>query len=320
MMVNNKKVKLSNNLILLIVLIGIVIFFSIAEREFISFNNISSMLKNMVIAGVIALGLTPLMITRGVDISLGSSLSFTSVVMAIVYNMGVNIWLILLLGLAITTIIGFINGFFITKYNINALIFTIGMMAILQSLALVASDLESIPILPDELYWFGTANFLKVPVLVWCFIILSLIYWVVLKFTIAGRWIYAIGGNPHISNLFGIKVNKIKLLLHTLFGVSVGFATIIMISLSGVGNPYHGFQLPLPIISGVILGGISFMSVGSGSVWGTVIGLLIVNSIFNGLSVMNVPSFYLQSLQGLIFISVVAAYEIRDRNKKKYIG
>ena len=320
MMVNNKKVKLSNNLILLIVLIGIVIFFSIAEREFISFNNISSMLKNMVIAGVIALGLTPLMITRGVDISLGSSLSFTSVVMAIVYNMGVNIWLILLLGLAITTIIGFINGFFITKYNINALIFTIGMMAILQSLALVASDLESIPILPDELYWFGTANFLKVPVLVWCFIILSLIYWVVLKFTIAGRWIYAIGGNPHISNLFGIKVNKIKLLLHTLFGVSVGFATIIMISLSGVGNPYHGFQLPLPIISGVILGGISFMSVGSGSVWGSVIGLLIVNSIFNGLSVMNVPSFYLQSLQGLIFISVVAAYEIRDRNKKKYIG
>jgi ribose transport system permease protein len=285
------------------------------NREFITYSNIISMLKNMVLSGIIALALTPLMIARGVDISLGSSLSFSSVVMATLYNNGVNLWLVLFLGLIITTSVGFINGFMIERFNINALIFTLGMMAILQSLALVVSDMDSISMLTDELYWFGSVKFLKIPLLVWILIVLIFVYWITLRFSRAGRNMYAIGGNPTVSTLFGIRIKKIRIILYTLFGTAVGVSTIVMISLSGVGNPYHGLKLPLPIISAVILGGVSFMSEGSGSIWGTVLGMLIITSIFNGMSVLNIPSFFIQSFQGLALILVVATYEIRDRNR-----
>ena len=142
--------------------------------------------------------------------------------------------------------------------------------------------------------------------------------WIILRFTQVGKRIYAIGGSPDISNLFRIKVGKIQIILYTISGFLVGIATIVFISLSGVGNPYHGTNLPFLILSGVILGGISIMSVGTGSVWGTVIGLLIINTLFNGLSVSNVPSFYIRIIQGLLLILVVVLYEFRSRNKKKY--
>ncbi len=229
-----RNARLSNNIILLMVLAGIFIFFTSIDREFLTYGNMITMVKNMVLSAVIALAITPLMIARGVDISLGSNLSFTSVVMATLYNNGVNIWLIIILGLVLTTVVGFINGFMIEQFKINALLFTLGMMAILQSLALVVSDMESILILTDELYWFG------------------------------------------------IKVKKIRIILYTLFGTAVGVAIVIMISLSGVGNPYHGLRLPLPIISAVILGGVSFMGEGTGNIPGTVLGMLIISARESG--------------------------------------
>jgi ribose transport system permease protein len=311
-----RNARLSNNLILLMVLAGIFIFFTAINREFFSYGNMVTMVKNMVLSAVIALAITPLMIARGVDISLGSSLSLTSVVMAVLYTKGLNIWIIIIFGLLITTAVGFINGFMIEQFKINALLFTLGMMAILQSLALVVSDMESIMILTDELYWFGSVKLVKVPLLVWVLVIFAVIYWLMMRFSRAGRKIYAIGGNPVVANLFGIKVKKIRIILYTLFGTVVGVATIIMVSLSGVGNPYHGLRLPLPIISAVILGGVSFMGEGTGNIPGTILGMLIISAIFNGFSVLNIPSFFIESFQGLALILVVATYEIRDRKRK----
>ncbi|KKL28238.1 hypothetical protein LCGC14_2377170, partial [marine sediment metagenome] len=154
--------------------------------------------------------------------------------------------------------------------------------AILQSLALVVSDMESILILTDELYWFGTVKLLKIPLLIWVLAVIAVILWLMMRFSRAGRKIYAIGGDPVVANLFGIKVKKIRIILYTLFGTAVGVATVIMISLSGVGNPYHGLRLPLPIISAVILGGVSFMGEGTGNIPGTVLGMLIISARESG--------------------------------------
>jgi len=314
---NRKKISISSNLILLIILIFIILLLSIVSRDnFLSYINIIYMLKNMVIGGLIAIALTPLMITRNVDISFGSSLSLATVVMALLYRSGINLWITLLAGVTLTTLVGFINGFTITKFNLNPLIFTIAMMSILLSLAMVLTEI-SIPMFPEELYWFGSAKFLQVPLLIWLLLLWGLLYWVVMKFTGVGRRIYAIGGNPTVSRLYGIKVNNIKIALNTFFGLGVGIASIVMISLSGAGNPYHGLYMPIPILSAVVLGGVSFMSAGKGSILGTVLGLLIVYSLFNGLSGIGMHSFYIQVVQGLVLISVVAAYEIKDRNKRK---
>jgi ribose/xylose/arabinose/galactoside ABC-type transport system permease subunit len=312
-----KGFKLQDTYILLIGLAVLLIFFSLTDKQFIAYNNISTMLKNMVLAGVLALGLTPLMIARGIDISFGSSISMVSVIMAVMYSFGgTNLWVTLIIGIVIATVIGFINGVLIESFNLIPLIFTLGMMAILQALALVIANTYaktySILMLTDELYYFATRTFLKIPYPLMVLIILVIVYWFILNKTKIGRTIYLVGANPAVAKLSGVKVKKVKILLYTSMGLITGIAAVLIVALTGVGMSYHGAKLPLPTLSAILLGGISLMG-GSGSVWGTMIGVLIVTVIFNGLSVLNVPSYFIQLFQGLALIIIVAAYEVRNK-------
>ncbi len=315
--IKKKTFKLTDTIILLIILIALVVFFSISNRQFIAYANISTMLKNMVLTGVLALGLTPLMIARGLDISFGSAISMISVIMALLYSKaGMNLWAVLIIGVVIAVIIGFINGFLIETFDLMPIILTLGMMAILQALALVFAntyaETYSILMLTDELYFFATRTILGIPYPLIILIVLIAVYWFVLAKTKVGRTIYLIGANPKVAKLSGIKVKKVKILLYVFMGFATGIASIVIVSLTGVGMSYHGAKLPLPVLSAVLLGGISLMG-GSGSVWGTTIGVLIVTVIFNGLSVLNVPSYFIQLFQGLALIIIVAAYEIRNK-------
>lgn len=312
--INKKRINISDTVILVIILAVLLLFFSLMNRGFITYNNLSSMLKNMVITGILALGLTPLLIARGLDISFGGSLSFITVIIALLYEKGTNIWLSLLIGVVIATVIGFINGILCEKFDLIPIILTLGTMAIYQALALVFSEGRSVAMLTDELYEFGVGTFLKIPLPLIVLIVLIIVYWFVLSLTKTGRTIYIIGANPRVAELSGIKVKKVKILLYTFMGLSVGLASIIVISLTGVGMPYHGSKIPLPTLSAVLLGGISLAG-GSGSVWGTLIGVLIVTVIFNGLSVLNVQSYFIQIFQGLALIVIVAMYEIRNKRR-----
>ena len=313
-----KKVfKLTDTVILLFILIALVAFFSIANKQFIAYANISTMLKNMVLTGVLALGLTPLMIARGLDISFGSAISMISVIMALLYSkVGMNLWAVLIIGVVIAVVIGLINGLLIETFDLMPIILTLGMMAILQALAMVFAntfaETYSILMLTDELYFFATRTIFGIPYPLIVLIILIAIYWFVLARTKVGRTIYLVGANPVVAKLSGIKVKKVKVLLYVFMGLATGIASIIIVSLTGVGMAYHGAKLSLPVLSAVLLGGISLMG-GSGSVWGTLIGALIVTVIFNGLSVLNIPSYYIQLFQGLALIIIVAAYEIRNK-------
>ncbi|MCL5072776.1 MAG: ABC transporter permease, partial [Actinobacteria bacterium] len=126
-----------------------------------------------------------------------------------------------------------------------------------------------------------------------------------------GRVIYIIGANPKVANLSGIKVRNVRIYLYTFMGLVAGIASIVMVSITGVGNPLAGGKMALPVLSAVVLGGISLAG-GAGSVWGTLIGVLIVTVIFNGLSVLNVPSYFIQMFQGIALILIVSLYEIRN--------
>jgi ribose/xylose/arabinose/galactoside ABC-type transport system permease subunit len=312
-----KRFQLSDTLILIIVLVVLFVFFSLMNRQFIAYNNISTMLKNMVLSGILALGLTPLMIARGLDISFGSAISMISVIMALMYSVGgVNLWVTLIVGILIGTFLGFINGLMIEYFNLLPIILTLGMMAILQALALVIayafSTTYSILMLTDQLYFFATRTFLGIPYPLMILVVLIFVYWFVLSKTKIGRSIYLIGANPNVAKLSGIKVRKIKILLYTFMGAATGLASVMIVALTGVGMSYHGAKIALPTLAAVLLGGISLMG-GAGSVWGTVIGLLIVTVIFNGLSVLNVQSYYIQMFQGIALIIIVATYEIRNR-------
>ncbi len=311
-----KKFKLSDTIILFIALIVIVIFFTLMNRAFFSYANISTMLKNMVITGILALGLTPLMIARGLDISFGSSVSFTGVLMAVLYNKGWSLSLCLVVGVAAAVIIGFINGLLIENFDLIPIILTLGTMSILSALALVLSKAFSVSMLTDQLYYFATKSFLKIPISVFVLIFFIILFWFILTFTKTGRVIYIIGANPKVALLSGVKVKKVRILLYTFLGFIAGIASIIMVALTGVGNPLAGAKMALPVLSAVVLGGISLAG-GAGSVWGTIIGVLIVSVIFNGVSVMNVESYFIQMVQGLALILIVSMYEVRNKRASR---
>jgi len=304
--------KLTDTLILFIALIVLVVIFSAIRVEFFSYDNISTMLKNMVITGILALGLTPLMIARGLDISFGASISFTGVLMAYLYNLGFGLPYCLILGVVAAVLVGFINGLLIEKFDLIPIILTLGMMSILSALGLVISEGHSLSMLTDQLYYFATKTFLKIPIALFILIVFIIIFWFILTFTKVGRTIYIIGANPKVATLSGIKVQKVRILLYTFMGLVAGVASIVMVAMTGVGNPLAGAKMSLPVLSAVVLGGISLAG-GAGSVWGTIIGVLIVSVIFNGLSVINVPSYFIQVFQGLALILIVSLYEVRNQ-------
>ncbi|MBM3707907.1 MAG: ABC transporter permease [Actinobacteria bacterium] len=320
----SNRVVLSDNIILLIVFIGIFLLFSLLSNKFYSYMNLNIMLKHMVLMGILAVGLTPLMISGGIDLSFGSNLSLSTVIMALLYDKGINLWVSIFIGVLLTILIGFINGVFIEMFGILPILFTLGMMSVLLSVALVMASFQyadikmvtqtsqSIAIYSDELYIFANSSFLKIPIPVFILVILVIFFWIILRFTRLGRRIFAIGGNINISKLFGIRVKKIRILLYSIFGLLTGFAAIMSISLTGIGYPYSGAHLLLPVISAVVLGGISLLG-GKGSIFGTLLGLLIMSVIFNGLTILNVHTFYIQTFQGLTMIIVVATYEVRRR-------
>jgi ribose transport system permease protein len=303
--------RLTDTFILLIALIVLVIFFGLMNKDFFVYDNISSMLKNMVITGILALGLTPLMIARGLDISFGASISFTGVLMAVLYARGMPLVFTLIAGVIASTIIGLINGILIETFDLLPIILTLGTMSIFTAIAYVMSDAHSLPLLTDQLYYFATKSFLKVPLPLFLLVLFIIIFWFILTYTKIGRIIYIIGANPKVANLSGIKVKHVRIYLYTFMGLIAGVASIVMVAVTGVGNPLAGARMSLPVLSAVVLGGISLAG-GAGSVWGTVIGVLIVTVIFNGLSVLNVPSYYIQMFQGVALILIVSLYEIRN--------
>ena len=328
----NKKIKINNTLILLFVTLVIIVFFSILSKvlgsNFLTLSNFKTLLRSMVVFGVIALGLTPLLIARGLDLSFGASLSLSSVIVALIYtNIGVNLWVSLLTGVLICVVIGFLNGILIVRFKLIPLLLTIGMMFILESFALLVATIGrpetgsgggtgviTVGMLTEELYWFATKSFLAIPLLSWVLIVLIFIYWFVMDFTKIGARIKAIGGNPEVATLFGIKTNKIMILLYLFMGLSTGIATIMVLSVSGVGSPFLGQNMPLKTLSAVLIGGITLTG-GSGNVWGTVLGTIIMTVLYNGLATLNVGSNYITVIQGITLILIVAAYAIRDRNK-----
>ena len=296
-------------------------------NNFVSLGNFKTLLRSMVISGVIALGLTPLMIARGLDLSFGSSLSLSSVITALLYtNMGVSLWIALLVAVLVCVLVGMLNGVFIVKLKLIPLLFTLGMLFILRSLALYAATIGEegavgqgsqgfmILVMSDELYGFYTGSFLLVPLMFWVLVVLVVVYWLTMDYTRLGAWIKAIGGSPEIATIFGIRTDRILMLLYASAGLLTGIATIMMVSASGVGSPFFGDTMPLRVLSAVLIGGVALTG-GSGNVFGTVLGTVAITVLYNGLATMNVGSNYILVIQGLMLIVIVAAYAWRDRRQ-----
>ena len=308
--------KITTNTSLFLFLGFLIILFSFTSEHFLSPYNITSLLTNISYSGIAAIVLTLVMISRGLDISIGGVIGLTTVVVSALYSQSdpLPIWLILSIGLGVGAVVGLVNGWCITVLDMDPIITTLGAMAITRGLAYVISDSQSILMFEDTTDFISNGVIFNVPIPILLFILTALIFSIVLHKSKFGRSIYAIGANEVSASLSGISVNKTKMILYVLTGIAASVSGIILLGQTSVGMPQHGIGAELEVITAVLLGGTA-LSGGKGTIYGTIAGVLILGVLFNGLTISGVRYVHLQIFQGLLLLVAVATYEIKTRNE-----
>ncbi|MGB9797690.1 MAG: ABC transporter permease [bacterium] len=312
---------------LFIILISI--YFSIAAPKFLTIDNFLNVLRQISINTIVALGMTFVIITAGIDLSVGSIVALAAVICTGVMKNGITIShftllpppsvavgvpLGILIGLLLGAFLGAFNGFFITRFNIPPFVVTLAMMTIARGLAFIYTGGFPVPELPEPFVNLGTGYIGSIPVPVVIMIILAFTTHYILTRTTFGRYVFAIGGNEEAARLSGININRVKLLVYTLSGFLAALAGIILAARLGSGDPKTGYMYELNAIAAVVLGGTS-LSGGKGTIGGTFLGALLIGIIDNGLVLMRVSTFYQYVVKGAIILAAVHLDRIKEMRR-----
>lgn len=312
----NSKFTLNNMIDRFLPIVGLtllVVVITIMNQQFLSPDNLLNLLRQVSINGLIAFGMTFVILTGGIDLSVGSILAFSSAMTALIITSGIDPMFAMLLGCLVGLLAGAINGLLVTAGGMAPFIATLATMTIYRGATLVVTDGNPITGLGDSLMFqlFGKGYFFGIPVPAVTMIITFVILYIILNKTVFGRETYAIGGNETAAALSGIKVNRRKIMIYALSGLMSALAGIILASRLDSAQPTAGETYELDAIAAVVLGGTSLMG-GKGRIVGTLIGVLIIGVLNNGLNLVGVSSFYQQIIKGLV---IVVAVLIDRKNK-----
>lgn len=293
-------------------LLLIVVIISVMSPNFLTLNNLLNVLRQVSINALIAFGMTFVILTGGIDLSVGSILALTGAVTAGFLASGMDPMLAMFLGLLLGAILGAINGIIISKGKVAPFIATLATMTIYRGLTLVYTEGKPISGLGDSLSFqlIGKGYFFGIPVPVITMAIAFGVLYFVLKKTTFGRRVYAVGGNEEASRLSGIKVDRIKVYVYALTGTLAALASLILTSRLNSAQPTAGNMFELDAIAAVVLGGTSLTG-GRGWIVGTLIGALIIGVLNNGLNLIGVSSFFQQVVKGAVILVAV----LLDRKK-----
>ncbi len=296
--------RILNNLRMLFVLIGLVILFSILSPYFLTSRNLMAIGLTISVIGIVCIGQSMVLMTGDFDLSVGSVAGFCGMVVAwLTKSYGLYIPMFLI-GLAIGGLIGCINGLLVTKAKVNALITTLAMMTIFQGATFLVSNGFAVGVNQNDFRFLGTYRLAGVPMPIIILIVLYVIFFFILKYSVFGRYIYSIGGNPEAARLSGINVDKIKVLVFTFTGVLSAFGGILLASRLGSAQTTAGSQYPLNSIAACVLGGIAIAG-GEGNILGSLIGVAIIGVLKSGLIMVNMPSYYQWIANGIVLIAAV---------------
>lgn len=298
--------------ILLLFYIALIIVFSLLTPFFLTFRNIVAIGSNVAFIGLMAAAGTPLIIAGGLDLSVAAIAGLVGVVIALLHPASVNIWLAAALALGLGAGIGVINGLFTTRLRLNPLIVTLGMMSIVSGAALILTGGLTKPLMVGSFNWVGQGRILDIPV---PFILMMLVYIVlsvILRRTRFGRYVYAAGGNAEASRLIGLPVERVQIVLYVVSGVSGAVAGIVLAAMLGAAAPNAASPHLLTVIAAIILGGTSLYG-GRGSVWGTLLAVLILGTLNNGLTLLDVSSFWQDVTRGIVLMLAVSLDQIRTQ-------
>lgn len=288
---------------------------SIISNAFLSADNLQDVLKSNVVIGVMALGMLPVLITGGIDVSVSSTIALCAVVagkMLTIWN--ADLFLILVVSILCGAAVGAVNGIIIDKIKISPIVATLGTMAIVLGGVMYFTNGEWITNLPQEFKDFGTLKIMGVSVQIIIFIIMALITAGILKYTLLGRGMYALGGNESSANRVGYHVSMIKILTYVYNGAMAGLAAVLHTSIVQQVDPNTFNGLEMDVIACVVIGGASTIG-GFGSVTGTVLGVILMAIMKNGLVLAHIPTYWQKIVIGFIILLAVSVDVINRRRE-----
>ncbi|MDR5585923.1 MULTISPECIES: ribose ABC transporter permease [Clostridium] len=299
--IKNKNLSKYKSLIGLFILC---IAISILTPRFLSVSNITNVLTQVSVNAIIAIGMTFVILTGGIDLSVGSTLAISGALAASIINSGGNVFLAIIVAVVVGIVVGIINGMLISKGKIQAFIVTLASMTIFRGVTYVFTNGNPISGLTGSFNAIGNfkLGILPLPVIITA-IMVAIAYYVLTQ-TRFGRYLYALGGNEDSARLSGINTDKIKTLVYVVSGIAAAVSGVIITSRIGSASPNAGSGFELDAIAAVVIGGTSLAG-GEGSVMGTIIGALIIGVLNNGLNLLNVSPFYQLIIKGIVILVAV---------------
>lgn len=298
----------------LVGLLALCIFLTVSTDTFLSLRNGLNILDQITVLGIMAVGMTFVILIGGIDLSVGSVLALAMMVLGWTANIaGLPIGVGIVFALIASGLSGLIVGLMVTMFRVPAFIATLAMMSAVRGVANMITDGQQIVGFPD---WFTMLaidrHFGVLTATVFLMLAVVAVAWLFLHFRSEGRMLYAIGGNPEVARLAGIKVQLVTVLVYVASGVLAGLAGIVLAARLDSVQPSSGLGYELDTIAAVVIGGTS-LSGGAGGIGGTLIGVLIIGVLRNGLNLLNVSPFLQQVIIGIVIVLAVGAETIRKR-------
>ncbi len=301
----------------IVVLLMALVSYSLEPEVFLTWGNISNIFRQISFNALLALGMFMVIVTAGIDLSVGSTMALAMVTTALLAREGYPWAVQIIAPFIVGGLVGVVNGLGLTKLKLpHPFIMTLGTLNIVRGLTNIVSGGVPISGLPEPVRWMGAGNInvgdLLIPASMLVIAVAYVAGWVFLEKTRTGRHIYAIGGNPQAARVSGINVDRVLILVYTLCGMLAGFAGLLLAGRTNSGFPNAGLGQELDAISAVIIGGASFFG-GRGTVAGVFAGALVIGMMRNILNLNDVPAFWQQLLIGVIIIVVVYLDVLRRR-------
>jgi erythritol transport system permease protein len=320
----------------LALIVLVVVFSILMPNRFLHVNNLVILTKQVAINAILGIGVTFVILTGGIDLSVGSIVGLTGMIAGgLIYEglilrpFGIsiffNVWIVALIALAVGVLIGLINGLLITKFNVPPFIATLGTMYMARGAALLRSNGRTFPNLVGHetlgnqgFPALGQKTFLYLPYPIWIMIGLAIIAVFLSKETPFGRNVYAVGGNEQAARLSGVRVNKIKLLCYMISGFCASIVGLIITSQLVAAHPATGEAFEMNAIAAVVLGGTSLAG-GKGTIAGTLIGAFVIGVLNNGLVLMGVTTFWQTVIKGFVIVLAVVVDQLQQRAQKQAV-
>lgn len=302
---------------ILILLAAILVLFSFLSPNFMTKNNIMNVLRQVSMIGIAGCGMIVVLLSGGLDLSIGAMVTFINVLCAtMMVKGGMNPILACLLGVILATILGTVNGILIARFNFLPFITTLCMQYVLRGCSYILTDSQPIYGFDEKFKVIGQGYFLGIPIPVIIMVILAIITGIFLRRTYTGRYFYYLGGNEEAAKLSGVNTGLMKMLAYTLTGFFTGIAAIVWLSRVNSGQPSTGLNFEFDVICALVLGGVSVAG-GEGGILGAMIGVIAIGFLNNGMTMINLSEYHQMVVKGIVLLLAIAMDRVKRSMKQK---